>query len=541
MKFFLLLFLLYTNIFSNTNIQKSWLEKQPRSITKDFYLSLYLKQNISSDDAIWALGEAKRVNNKLLYPYAKALKHKETSEVIKCKQMTIIDILSQDAHCISLGLNLSKTRNLNKTQLEILKSKLKVPYVNLYNIIRVLNSKDPFTDILKLNSQTFLKVFMKGGKEFRKKYLNEYLPMSTLNKLKANQNKYYFYAFVKYIVTSNDLNKLKESLLNLDAKDMEHRTQFLLAINAIRYSKNKLALNFLNEAMKTAYYNIDKDKVLYWQYQLNNDKKVLEKLSLSLSNNIYSIFAKEQLNIEITNLKYDDIIKNDAKSTYNVKDPFKWLKVLDDIKDKNISKEAKYKKLFNTKELQGHLALIQERIHKYKDTYLPNPYKNLIKNYSPQRQALINSIAKQESRFIPTSISTSYAMGVMQIMPFLSKDIAINQLKEPYNILKQLEAATNIRYSNHHLDFLQKRLNHVLFIAYAYNGGIGFTKRKILQAGLFKNKKYEPYLSMELIPYDESKKYGKRVLVNYLLYNNYLNKDNPLKLSDLINSIKNPY
>ena len=126
----------------------------------------------------------------------------------------------------------------------------------------------------------------------------------------------------------------------------------------------------------------------------------------------------------------------------------------------------------------------------------------------------------------------------MQIMPFLSKALAI-ELKEPYDIFKQLEAKTNLRYANKHLNFLEHRLNHVLFIAYAYNGGIGFTKRKILKAGLFKKGRFEPYLSMELIPYDESKKYGKKVLVNYLLYNNMMNPHNKLTLRKLISSIKN--
>ena len=128
-------------------------------------------------------------------------------------------------------------------------------------------------------------------------------------------------------------------------------------------------------------------------------------------------------------------------------------------------------------------------------------------------------------------------MGTMQIMPFLSKAIA-KELKESYNIFDQFDAKTNLRYANHHLNYLERKLDHPLYIAYAYNGGIGFTKR-LLKTELFKKGKYEPFLSMELLPYDETKKYGKKVLANYFIYNNHINKKKKIKLTSLIKNIQN--
>jgi len=125
----------------------------------------------------------------------------------------------------------------------------------------------------------------------------------------------------------------------------------------------------------------------------------------------------------------------------------------------------------------------------------------------------------------------------MQIMPFLSRAIS-KDLKEAYNIDDQLNAKTNLRYANYHLNYLDKHLSHPLFIAYAYNGGIGFTKR-LLKTELFKSGKYEPYLSMELLPYDETKKYGKKVLTNYYVYNNYFNKKSSIKFDILMNNTLN--
>ena len=117
-----------------------------------------------------------------------------------------------------------------------------------------------------------------------------------------------------------------------------------------------------------------------------------------------------------------------------------------------------------------------------------------------------------------------------------SKAIA-KELDEAYDIDKQLDPKTNLKYANHHLDFLEKRLKHPLFIAYAYNGGIGFTSR-MLKSGLFKEVKYEPYLSMELLPYDETKKYGKKVLANYYVYQNYLNSKKKVSLSTLFQMLR---
>ena len=52
--------------------------------------------------------------------------------------------------------------------------------------------------------------------------------------------------------------------------------------------------------------------------------------------------------------------------------------------------------------------------------------------------------------------------------------------------------------------------------------------------------KYEPFLSMELISYAETREYGKKVLANYYIYNNYLNKENPISLSTIFQSLVSP-
>ena len=82
----------------------------------------------------------------------------------------------------------------------------------------------------------------------------------------------------------------------------------------------------------------------------------------------------------------------------------------------------------------------------------------------------------------------------------------------------------NIKYARKHLEWMKKSLYHPLFIAYAYNGGIGFFKKHLL-AGTFSKGEYEPYLSMELMSNAESREYGKRVLANYVMYKKILGED----------------
>ena len=120
--------------------------------------------------------------------------------------------------------------------------------------------------------------------------------------------------------------------------------------------------------------------------------------------------------------------------------------------------------------------LLQNRFYKSSVRTL---IKVFLKDLDIYKQVLIYSLARQESQFIPSAISFSSAQGIMQIMPFLSLDIA-KKLNEDYNIYEQFVPKTNIRYGSFHLDTLMRQFdNNPLFIAYAYNGGAGYTRSQL--------------------------------------------------------------
>jgi soluble lytic murein transglycosylase len=121
-------------------------------------------------------------------------------------------------------------------------------------------------------------------------------------------------------------------------------------------------------------------------------------------------------------------------------------------------------------------------------------------------------------------------------MPFLVEAIA-KEKNETIALTQMFEPQKAIEYGMHQIQYLKKHLYHPLIVAYAYNGGIGFTKRKIIERGLFEDKRFEPWLSMELVPYSESKRYGKKVLANYYVYKKLL--DEPVQIESLIEPLSN--
>ncbi len=529
----LLLLFLGISLFSK-EITLEWLEKQPESYAKDFYIWRYLSYDITPAQANQALSGVKHLNNKILYRYITKSKDPILQDYKSCKKAKTTLLLQKKDYCIEAGLSLYDAIKLSNKELQNVIKKVKKEYPDFAKELAVLHSPLPFKTLTKSDNDTFFGVFNTVGDSYRSRYFNEYIPKAVLEKLQQDKEK--FALAVKFIVTNPRMKKAQISLLKIDAKKLDFKTTFHLAINAIKHKKNEIALGYLKLAYKKAYFQMEKDNVTFWQYQLTKDLSYIFKLSKSWDINIYTLFAYNKLQKMPQNIIYN-INQKSTKTLFDIKNPFAWHKVLDESQKMDGQKLQKYYNIFTDEDTIGHLAFIKERFARYKKSYFVMPYEKYLKNVDKNRKALIYAIARQESRFIPTSISTSYAMGVMQIMPFLSKALA-KELKEPYDIDKQLEPKTNLKYANHHLNFLDKRLDNPLFIAYAYNGGIGFTRRTLKQ-GLFKKGKFEPWLSMELIPYDESKKYGKKVLANYFVYQNYLNPKNKIFFNQLIDSIKN--
>jgi len=533
---------LFANIlFANSSeITLEWLKDKPRTYAKDFYIWQYLKQEITPQEAIDALGQARYVNNRLFYQYAKKLKHDETFAVMQCMKASASSLSNSNADCIEAGLSVYKATKLKSTQLNKVHETLLEKYPNTANIVDVVRAPIPFTKLISSSNDVFFKTFNNCGSKFRTNYFNYKIPKKSLNRILKDKR---FNQTIKLIVTNNQMKLAQKTLLGIDDSSLNHQSSFLLAINALKHDKKTIAIKYLDNAYTKAYYQFDKDKVTFWKYLATKSKFYLFDLTNSWDVNIYSLYAKEFFYKNIKkNIIHELSVKNpNAFAEYHdVSSPFFWIPILNDLKKINDEKLLKYENMLLDDETLPHLTFIYERYYQYRKSYFITPYKKHLENYTADRQSLIYSIARQESRFIPSSISTAYAMGVMQIMPFLSKAIA-KQLEDNYDINDQLKPDVNLRYANFHLNFLESKMKHPLLIAYAYNGGIGFTRR-MLKNGLFskesKHKELEPFLSMELVPYEETRKYGKKVLANYYVYKNHLDKEKPVSLKALLEKLQ---
>jgi len=293
---------------------------------------------------------------------------------------------------------------------------------------------------------------------------------------------------------------------------------FQKGLSLLQKNQKSQAIRYFEKSRQGYIKPYDVDKSLFWLYLTTKNRKYLKLLRQSLHINIYTLMAADTLKRRYPKTITNSIYKSKTRG-FDIEDPIDWAKVkremnsgcnLDNLADKHRSQEC-----------IGVYTYLKARASDYTKSYFPMPYRKAMRRMSKQRQALIYAIARQESRFVPASVSRSFALGMMQFMPFLIEHIAKEKgqridLDDMFNPYKAIE------YADYHLDYLTKYLHHPLFIAYAYNGGIGFTKRHIIKKSNFRNGPYEPYMSMETMENDEAREYGKKVLANYVIYLNKL-------------------
>jgi len=326
-----------------------------------------------------------------------------------------------------------------------------------------------------------------------------------------------------------------------DSEKWKNRVQGNYAFNKgiamVQRRQLKRAAQYFNSAYRIYKERWEKDKSLFWLYLVTKNGEYLSMLKQSYHINMYTLLAAD-----ITKSKYPKTIitpKVSKSSIWGIdaEDPIDWAKMKHKLFSGNVDPDELAEDC-ESEETIGMHTYIKARACNFTKSYFPMPYRDFMKQYPVERQALIYAIARQESRFVPASVSRSFALGMMQFMPFLIDHVAKQKgEKIDYDdIFKPLKA---IEYANYHLDYLTRYLYHPLFIAYAYNGGIGFTKRLIRKKGNFRPGPFEPYLSMERMKNIEAREYGKRVLTNYVVYMNKLG--HPIRLLPFIKTLTDPY
>ncbi len=509
---------------------------KPRSFAKDFYISQFLDQDIKPKEAEALIGDVHNMNYRLFYKFVDKIDDFSFTRTKYCLKLDAEQYKGKSDNCVAMGLSAYKATKLTPQTLNQIAENIQNNYPTIAKRYKLIASHS-FETLMRAEDKILISTFTSVGGTFRQTYYNHPIPPSKLNNLIKQKS---FSSMVKKIVRDPKLNNLQKSILKIDASNLTAEANFLLALNAIKHQKEDVAIWYLKLSEQKARKAFDKSKALFWQYLLTKDKALLAKLTESKDINIYSLYAYETLGIAPKGVK-TAIESNTTKAPFEITDPFAWVKVQKIFKSQKYSsydvKKAVAMKL-NSKESEAHVARLIYNFQK-EEHYFLKPHFQHLKHLKPERIALILAIARQESRFIPTSISYSYALGMMQFMPYVARDIASKNGFKEFKYEDMFEPKVAYKFANIHLDFLENSLYHPLFVAYAYNGGIGFTKRNILQKEYFKEGKYEPFLSLEMVPNQQARHYGKKVLANYVIYAKLLGVKTSIKT--LLNTLKPPH
>jgi len=243
--------------------------KQPKSIEKDFFIYVYLKNhNLSKKDAKKLFRGVYHFNKKLKDEFAKYNLYPKSHKTLYQKPEF---------------------------------------------------SKD-FDTFIKKPPQTFLEVFSHLSTWHIEKYLDKQIPTSYMQKLAKYKR---FNTFCKKVLSSS-ANNLKASLKGIKSYKPKAEASFYLALYNL--DDTNLATFYLKQAKKNAISQFKKDRATLWLYLVTKDSNYLKTLSNSPELNIYSLYAYENLQKTFKNIVTTFNPKK-QKAFFKVNDALSWAKV----------------------------------------------------------------------------------------------------------------------------------------------------------------------------------------------------------------------
>lgn len=504
---------------------------KPASREKNFLIWQFLKQDINASEASEAFYQIDTVNQRFLLDYAVKTDEAEIRYTADCMQKVSTELMGiEQDDCLYLALTPQKAQLLQSYERELIATRLGNQFGDV-QWLRTMNHNNHFTPFSDLTAS--MRLFILSGASYRHEHFNHPIDLETLSSLTSMQG---FHQLVYYSITDPKLTELQTSLANVSGGVYGFQTHFYLGINALRYGRGDNALFHLQEALRKAPSPIERDKCKFWVFRATQDNAVLQELADSLDINMYVLWARERLGIATEN--YFTTLPTPKSGGFKGDDPFEWSRL---HKEMVATPPEKLYELVERHEGEDSLAVQAYMIERVYQPYVHNftmPYERYMQGLSNDQKAFIYALMRQETRLIPGLISRSFALGLMQIMPFNVDSISkIHPLKvSSYHDMFNPEF--NIPYAIEHLKHIDQTLYNPVFKAYAYNGGIGFTKRLITAEGVFLPGEHEPFMSMELVGNSESREYGKKVLANYVIYKKILGES--VSITELFDNLTQP-
>ena len=481
----------------------TWIHSLPKGVEKDYYIWRYLRQKSTSKaQARRIIREASALNPSLKKAYRKKTGLRPPAP----PRRTL--------------------RRLSPAQKRELARKKAL-------VRKILASPNPRVTWLKLDPKMQLFVFKHAGTKGRKQ-LDYAISETQWQRL----SRYRDANLMIHYVRRDRLPGLSRILRFKPAKANALRYDYLMRMGfeALDRGQTDLAEYDFARAVSKASKRESADRALFWAWKAEDDRDYLKKLVKSYDINLYTLAARDALKLPYDLGITPDLPPGKAPG-FDIRNPIHWHRLKAKIFNPHTDLNTLARK-FHHAQTVGHWTYIKTKAGKDIPQYFPMPYRDYLAKFPIKRQAILYAIARQESRFIPASVSGSFALGMMQIMPFLVDHLRkVRHERIDYDDL--FDPITALKYANTHLDYLTKWLHHPLFVAYAYNAGIGYTKRLIRRKDLFENnQKYDPWISLERVTNYQANDYGKKVLANYVIYMNKLG--HPLRITDLLSVVHRP-
>lgn len=509
-------------------VSYEFLASKPPSRARDFYALLFLQSTqdaARAQEIFYSVKDIKRAHVEALL---KITQDAALKDYLKCQALAPEELVSAPLECSLLGFSFVKAAELSQSDKIVLALRYKDADAALAKILFYMADAKHFKTS---NAQTAVKAFSLCGTKCRANKLDVRLSRGFIDALEAG---YYLDRSVEHIALETSLNAISGSVLKLDVKNLGANAAFFYAMLALKKGNEALAVKGLKQALKHTKTSSGKDKINFWLWLITGAKEPRAGLTESTNINFYTVYFREKSALALPpNYKTaaPALPRSKPLELKKTQDPFYLDAFLQRLRGAS-KQDLKHLLLeLGGPHAEPFRAAVYSRLERFEYEYFINPWKKKLSALDKEYQALILALAKQESGFFPCALSHSYAIGAMQMMPFLIRSIAKTRKESAY--LPDFFSVDRILpYAVSHIDYLRDIYKkNPLLIAYAYNGGSGFTNRLVVSK-LFKGGKYDPFLSIELVPYKESRDYGKKVLTNYYMYRKILGI--PVKMQDLL-------
>ncbi|CRF49174.1 Soluble lytic murein transglycosylase precursor [Helicobacter heilmannii] len=504
------------------HISLTYLQSKPKGTPRDFFIWLYLQEpSTTAEQAKAAYQLIAHKSQKLI----ELAKQKGALNLIPhpCQGLPLEVLKNKDSNCIAIALSYERifTQAIEPKStplLRALQAKL-ADHPKLYKALQVVLHPTDQAAFLQAGAGVIASLYNALSYEQRLDFFNRPFDPEVLSKL-ANENNPAFNDILRRVILDSHFSVFKKALSHASVTNSDSKTFFLLGINALLHHEEIPAFTYFDRTQKQATKAFMRDKAVFWKYLLSQNSTYLDILSQSTNPDLFSLYA----NFKRKSLPKYRIITSlgflsHRPPKFDIKDPFAW----QTLKEKILAIDnqrafLKALKPLRTEQSMPHLAYFLGRYYNDDRHYFLTPYARKTHFKSLEEKAMAYAIARQESLLLPALVSPSYALGLMQIMPFNVAPFARALGLSKVQLTDMFNPNLSLAFGNYYLNHLKEEFKNPLFVAYCYNAGPNFFRKLLKERHFFNKGKFEPWLSMELIPYEETRLYGQKVLANYIIY-----------------------